>query len=217
MTGGVTSATYALVLVTAFASAPQLAAPSGAPRRRPTATVAALLAVGLPTVAQLTVAPWLLGHLRRDWAQIGGGQVWRLVTALVVQDGGLPGAAFNLVSLAVLGVAAEAAWGRRRWVVLALGAGVGAQFWGRVVQPVGAGNSVAVFGLAASLAVLGVRRGTAAQRALGAVSLLASVVLLVTGDLHGGAVAIGAAISAAWLWSPRAPGAPLGQRRASPG
>ena len=113
------------------------------------------------------------------------------MTSLVVQDGGLAGTVFNLVSLFVIGSAAEAAWGVRRWVVLALGSGVGAQLWGWLVQPVGGGNSVAVFGLAASLAVLALRRGTDVQRLLAVISLLAAMFLLLSGDIHGGAAAIG--------------------------
>lgn len=188
---------YAVVLAAAFAAA-QLPLPAAseldgaAAKRPPVATVTALIVVAVPTLAQLTVAPWLLGALQRNWAAISTGQMWRLVTSLVVQDSGLPGAAFNLTSLAVIGSAAEAAWGPRRWTAVALTSGIGAQLWGWVVQPRGAGNSVAVFGLAASLAVLALWSGTAGQRLLGSVSLLAAAVLILVGDLHGGAAAIGA-------------------------
>lgn len=198
MPEAISSVLYAVVLAAAF-----VAAPRPDPRRRlrerlPVATMVALLIVAVPTLAQLTVAPGLLGSLRRDWVAIGSGEMWRLVTALVVQDGGFAGATFNLISLAVIGSAAEAVWGWRRWLVLALAAGVGAQLWGWVVQPVGAGNSVAVFGLAAALAVVGLRREAGVHRLVGAISLLASAVLLLTGDLHGGAAAIGAAIATWW-------------------
>ena len=140
------------------------------------------------------MAPWLLGDLQRDWILIGRGQVWRLLTTLVVQDGGLAGAIFNLVALGAIGVAAEQVWGARRWTAIALAAGLGAQFWGIIVQPVGAGNSVAVFGLAASMAVLAVLRGVGIQRLVGLISLLGAAVLLVVGDIHGGAATIGAVL-----------------------
>ena len=192
-----TAVLYVVVLLAAYAGVQvQDAAPSP---RRPVATVAALLVVGLPTALQLTVVPSLLGHLQRDWTAIGSGQLWRLVTSLVVQDGGIAGTVFNLVSLAVLGTTAETEWGARRWLVVALGAGIGAQLWAAVVQPVGAGNSVVVFGLAGSLAVRSLHRGDGVQRLLGAASLLAAAVLLVTRDLHGGAVAIGSALAALLL------------------
>jgi hypothetical protein len=75
-----------------------------------------------------------------------------------------------------------------------LAAGLGAQFWGIIVQPVGAGNSVAVFGLAASIAVLAVLRGVGIQRVVGLISLAGAAVLLVIGDIHGGAATIGAVL-----------------------
>jgi hypothetical protein len=43
-------------------------------------------------LAQFTVAPALLQDLERNWTLIGRGQMWRLLTLLVVQDGGLIGA-----------------------------------------------------------------------------------------------------------------------------
>ncbi len=84
-------------------------------------------------------------------------------------------------------------WGWRRWVAILLVAGVGSQLWGLVVQPHGAGNSVATLGLAASLGVVAVESGTGLSRAMGALSLLAGAALVGLGDIHGGAVALGAA------------------------
>ncbi len=57
----------------------------------------------------------------------------------------------------MVGFFAEQVCGRRAFGVIALVSGVGAQFWGAVVQPVGAGNSVVVMGLAAAIAVANVR------------------------------------------------------------
>jgi rhomboid protease GluP len=163
-------------------------------RRVPVATVTALVVVGVPTLLQLLVAPSLLGYLERDRTAIGDGQVWRLLTSLVVQDGGLAGSIFNLVCLAVVGAVAERVWGARRWAAVALASGAAAQLWGLVVQPVGAGNSVAVFGLAASVAAVALMCGNRATRIPAAVSLLVAVALLLTGDIHGGAAAVGAAV-----------------------
>lgn len=117
------------------------------------------------------------------------------MTSLVVQDGGWSGTIFNLVALAVVGAAAEQLWGHRRWLVIAVASGVGAQFWGFVVQPVGAGNSVVVFGLAVSIGVLLLPTGTGLQRRWALVSLATAFVLLLIRDIHGGAAAIGAAVA----------------------
>ena len=160
--------------------------------RFPVATLVSVVVVAVPSAVQLLVAPSLLQVLQRDWPRILDGQWWRLLTALVVQDGGPAGTLLNLVGLAVVGFFAERTWGRMPFVLIALVAGVGAQFWGAVVQPVGAGNSVAVFGLAASLAVANVRGPSVPLRVVSAVTLTGGVVLLVLGDLHGGAFALGA-------------------------
>jgi rhomboid protease GluP len=197
MTSGLLAALYAVVLTTSFLAS-RMGPPARRPRRWPWATTVAVLVVGIPTLAQFTVAPWLLGSLQRDWALIGRGQVWRLVTALVVQDGGLVGTIFNLVALVVIGVVAEQAWGGKRWTVIALAAGLGSQFWGKIVQPIGAGNSVVVFGLAASVAVLAVVQGIGVQRLVGLISLGGAAVLLIIGDIHGGAATIGALVGLAF-------------------
>lgn len=148
---GIAAVLYVVLLVTAVRSV-QPPGDDRLSRRRgfPVATAAALPVVGIPTLFQLTVAHGLLDHLERDRVAIGRGQLWRLVTSLVVQDSGWSGAVVNLVFLVMVGTAAERAWGAWRWLVLAVASGVGAQLWGLLVQPVGAGNSVVNFGLAAS-------------------------------------------------------------------
>jgi rhomboid protease GluP len=67
------------------------------------------------------------------------------------------------------------------------------------VQPSGAGNSVLVFGLAASLHVLALRYGAAPSRVLAVLGLGTAVALLVGRDVHGGAALIGAGVSAVLL------------------
>ena len=89
VTTALLSALYAIVLTTAFAAfrVRPLATPHRA--RWPWATTVAVIIVGIPTLAQFTVAPWLLNSLERNWTLIARGQVWRLLTSLVVQDGGV--------------------------------------------------------------------------------------------------------------------------------
>jgi rhomboid protease GluP len=196
VTPGLLAVLYAIVLGTAFAAsrAPPLSPTARA--RWPWATTIAMIIVGIPTLVQFTMASSLLEDLGRNSILIARGQVWRLFTSLVVQDGGLAGAVFNLVALALIGFAAEQAWGRLRWAAIALAGALGGELWGMIVQPVGAGNSVAVFSLAASLAVLAVLRGAGVQRILGVVSLGGAALLLIIGDIHGGAATIGAVLGA---------------------
>lgn len=169
------------------------------PRLRPVATAVAFVVVAVPSVLQLTVAGGLLQAWERDPEATWSGQLWRVATALVVQDGGWVGTMVNLAVLLWIGILAEAAWGSRRWMVIALCAGLGAQLWGWLVQPHGAGNSVVVFGLAASLLVRGLAGAPLQARVAGTAGLLAAAVLLVGGDLHGGAAAIGAAVAVVLL------------------
>ena len=193
MSGAIAASAYAVVLASSVWAAGPLERPRH--RRPPLLTAGALAVIGTVSVLQLTAFPGLLGALERNRTAIADGQVTRLVTSLVVQDGGWAGTVFNLVALLVVGVTAEQLWSRRRWLLIALSAGVGAQFWGLVVQPVGAGNSVLVFGLAASLLVLALHSGPPPSRVLAVVGLLTGSVLLFRRDVHGGAVLIGAAVS----------------------
>lgn len=180
---------YVLVLCGALAVGREVV--RGGVARFPVGTLISVVIVGVPTAVQLFAASSLLSLLERDWPRTLDGQWWRVLTSLVVQDGGWSGALLNLVSLAVVGFFAEQAWGRGPYVVIALIAGIGAQFWGAVVQPVGAGNSVAVFGLAASVAVMGFRRRSVLARVASIATMLGGLLLLILGDLHGGAFALG--------------------------
>jgi membrane associated rhomboid family serine protease len=199
--GILTAVLYVVLLSLAVRAGLGLVAERGTTRHRriPIATIVATLIVGVPTVLQLTVAPSLLGTLERDPAPIASGQFWRLGTSLVVQDGGLAGSIFNLVALGVVGVVAERVWGSARWTVIALVSALAGELWGLVVQPVGAGNSVAVFGLAAAVSVVAVRHGTRMTRVTGALSLLVAAVLLAMGDIHGGAATAGALVGWAMI------------------
>jgi hypothetical protein len=81
------------------------------------------------------------------------GQWWRTVTSLFVQDGGILGTVSNLAFLALLGVLAERLAGPRWWLVAYVGAGLAGELAGYAWQPTGAGNSVAICGLAGLLIV----------------------------------------------------------------
>lgn len=181
----------ALYLVALICSAAALWAYDTGPKRFPWATVVTLVAVGVPTLIQLIWAPGLLNLLERNGPLILEGQWWRLISAFVVQDGALPGAVFNVVTLAVVGREVERLLGSARWILVAVLSVIGGELWGLIVQPVGAGNSIANFGLAAASSVLLVRVGSRRARVLAGVALLACAVLLFIGDIHGGAALVG--------------------------
>jgi membrane associated rhomboid family serine protease len=72
----------------------------------PMLTLSCFVMIGAFSLAQLIVTPSLLPSMR-DAALVRSGQLWRLVTSLLVQDGGWSGAVFNLVELLAIGAVAE--------------------------------------------------------------------------------------------------------------
>ncbi|MEV4012249.1 rhomboid family intramembrane serine protease [Nonomuraea angiospora] len=131
---------------------------------KPYTTAVVFVITAIPSLLQFAL-PGLEPALMRDPAAIGAGEWWRLGTALVVQDGGLLGTLFNLGCLAVLGYLAERAFGPARWLALYAAGAVAGEVAGYLLNDPGAGNSIAVCGLAGGLAVAA---GDRLGRALGA-------------------------------------------------
>jgi membrane associated rhomboid family serine protease len=120
-------------------------------RRFPAVTAAVLAVTAVTSVLGLVEAE-VLAALQRTPAGLHG-DWWRTATALLVQDGGVAGTVSNLFFLALLGTLAEQVAGRGRWLIAYLGAGFAGELAGYAWQPRGAGNSIAVCGLAGLLAV----------------------------------------------------------------
>ena len=78
-------------------------------------TIALTALTGFVSVAGL-ISPAVLGGLERTPAALHG-EVWRWVTSLLVQDGGILGTASNLIFLGLLGVAAEQVVGRTTMIL----------------------------------------------------------------------------------------------------
>ena len=171
-----------------------------AEERRPVVTPILCAVVAIPSLLQLAF-PTLLPALMRDAdLTLRHGQPWRIVTALVVQDGGLAGLIFNLVPLALVGLLVERLWGGRRIAILFWGTGILSQFVGFAWQPTGAGNSVGDFGLAVGLLLLcAVRARAIWPRLIALVAAVCAIRLLTLRDIHGGACLIGLAIAAGLL------------------
>jgi membrane associated rhomboid family serine protease len=107
------------------------------------------------------------------------GQWWRIFTSLFVQDS-VAGAVSNLAFLLILGALAEQVSSRGRWLAAYFGAGIAGELAGLGWQPAGAGNSVAVCGLAGILAVAAWREESRLPRAGSFVVLLWCGALLAT-------------------------------------
>lgn len=161
-------------------------------RRRPLrpgrASILVWCAVALPSLLQLTVAPELLDLGQRERAAILDGQLWRLVTSLVLQDGGWLGGVSNLAVLAVTLVLVRGVLtGRGTLVTFVAGGMVANVLTVATIGQSGAGSSMATMFLAATALVI-VRRGrpaTLAVLVLGA----AALVLVLQRDMHGLAAA----------------------------
>lgn len=120
-------------------------------RRWPVLTAVVFGVTATVNVAQFA-APTILTHLERTPAGRHG-DWWRSGTSLLVQDGGVAGTISNLLFLVVVGVAAEQIAARWAWLVAYLGAAAVGEAVGYAWQPTGGGNSVAICGLAALIAI----------------------------------------------------------------
>jgi membrane associated rhomboid family serine protease len=116
----------------------------------PRATMVVFVITAALGVAQLAF-PSLLATFSRDPSKVASGEWWRLATSLVFQDGGMAGALFNLAGLLVIGFLAERALGPARWLVLYMAGAAAGQAAGMLYGTAGAGNSIAVCGLAGGL------------------------------------------------------------------
>ena len=120
-------------------------------RRFPVVTA---VVFGLTAASNLLqfVVPGMLRHLERSPAGLHG-DWWRTATALFTQDGGVPGTLSNLAYLVAIGTIAEQTLSRPRWLLCYFGAGLVGEMAGYAWQPHGAGNSIAICGLAGAVAV----------------------------------------------------------------
>ena len=163
--------------------------------RFPKTTLVLFLAIAIPSILQF-LFPDLLLFLQRDATRFRQGEWWRLITPLFVQDGGISGTVFNLVSLAFVGTVAEQFWDTKEMLIIFFGGGLVGEIIGFLWQPVGAGNSVGNFSLAAAVALICLHRlasrfvQTAALVVLGA-----DIVLVLLKDIHGPAAVTGAILA----------------------
>jgi rhomboid protease GluP len=161
--------------------------------RVPLLTLGVLVLLALALAAQIAV-PGLLTLFERDGNAIARGDYYRLSTALWFQDGGLAGGAFNLTMLLVVGASAERLWNRWAWLLLYFGVGWSIECLALWWQPVGAGNSIAVCGLAGGLLAPSlIRPRLYGLWVIQAIGLGAAVALAWQHDIHGAAILLGAA------------------------
>jgi rhomboid protease GluP len=167
-------------------------------RRRPLRFPVGTIAIALVTLAFSVwgnLNPDILHALRRYRDRLLDGEWWRLVTPLVVQDGGWTGTIFNIAAFLVLGAMVESLFGWRWLVITYLAAGLVSEVVAyTLIRDQGfAGNSVAVMGVAGLLAVTCLLTPSPRARIPGMVGMLAGLALIVTANLHGAGFAVGGA------------------------
>jgi hypothetical protein len=172
----------------------------GAPghhRPFPVFALAATVVIGVPSLLQY-VWPILTTTLDRNPdLTLQHGQWWRVLTALLAQDGGLAGAIFNLVVVAGVTLVGEWVWGSWLALLLFLIPSLGLNLLAIVLwHAPGGGSSFASDGLLTSvcaLALLTLRDPIA--RVCAAIAILIGIALIVfLNDAHGVAILVGAAL-----------------------
>ncbi len=172
------------------------------PSRFPTLTS---ITVGLSAIVTATrlLGDGPLDALRRDPGALGHGQLWRLLSPVLVQsDAGLRNVLLVFVMCAVIGAIAEQLLTRRRWLALYLVGALVGHGLGEVLQPLEGGTSVAFVGILGGLAAYSLVGGVPQLqrfRLQAAVAIPLAVLDTVLGDIHGLPYLAGLAVATAWL------------------
>ena len=164
-------------------------------RQLPTAGLVLWLAVAVPSAMQVAL-PALYDVLNRNAAAImEDRQWWRVLTALVVQDGGVSGTLANLILLGVALVICCPLWGAGATVLTFVLAGTALNVAAVLAGAEdGAGTSGATLTLLASLPLLAfaVATGSRKRPLIGlTITAVAAIALIAVRDGHGYAVALG--------------------------
>src|SRR5580765_1335042 len=117
----------------------------------PRAAVGLWLSVAVVSALQFIVIGWY-DALARDPDQIlHHGQIWRLLTAMFVQDGWAAGTTLNLIVLALAAVPAARYFGALAMWLVFLGGGIGFNLLGALFDARGAGNWGPTMGMVCAL------------------------------------------------------------------
>lgn len=160
----------------------------------PVATIVVLAAWAVCTTLYHLGADGLFLAVRRDPEALMNGQVWRLISPVLVQ----PDSWFSVITLGVtaaaVGTFAERTFGTGRVAALLLAGALAGHSIGELWQPYSGGVSVAFCGpigaVAAYVLVARVRR----HRVAAVVLLGGAVVLCLFTDIHGPALLAGAVV-----------------------
>ena len=149
--------------------------------------------------------PAFVDALGRDPA-VHDGQVWRLVTPILVNPQGWGQILANGTGLLLWGAIVERTFGRWQWVALYLTGGVVGEVYSYAMDYYQAGSSVAIAGLLGGVAawlISGVARVPWALRVGAVIVLVRGAWLAVEGDNHGAPLLAGAVLGGVLIWRAR--------------
>ncbi len=142
------------------------------------------------------VFPGILLKFQRNTTLIREGEWWRIFTALFFQDGLIFGGITNIIFLLMIGTVSEQIVSRGAWIAVYLLTGFFAELVALYWQPVGAGNSVAYFGLASTIVLnIILQKKPGLEIYVAIISAVSAMLLLIRTDIHGAAFFIGLIIS----------------------
>ena len=171
------------------------------PRRRgvPWLTIVLVVVIGIPSIGQYVGWPAAGAALRREpRLTLHHGEWWRVLTAILAQDGGLVAAVFGLLVVAI--AVTFSSWLQGPWLTLAifLVCSIVLNLLALGWNAVGGGTSFASDGVMLSILAWGLV--TLRDRVVvisAALAIASGVLLVVLDDAHGVAILLGAAIGAA--------------------
>ena len=166
-----------------------------------------LTALTLGVTAVLTasrlVGDGVLDAVRRDPAALGHGQLWRLVSPVLVQGDRSLFAVLGVFALcSVIGATGERILPRRRWIALYFIGALAGHSAGEVFQPHQSGTSVAFAGILGGLAayaLFGCAPVLQDWRTRAAVAIPLAILDTVFRDIHGVAFLAGLLATSAWV------------------
>jgi membrane associated rhomboid family serine protease len=167
---------------------------SGVRTNAPIATIVVLACWAICTALYHLGATGLFLAVRRDPDALMSGQVWRLVSPVLVQPDPLPSAIGLAVVAVLVGVVAERTFGTPRFLVLLVAGALAGHGIGEWWQPYSGGMSVAFCGPLGALAWYVVAARIRRYLVPAVVVLVGAVVLSVIADIHGPAILAGVVV-----------------------
>ncbi|HEY5196748.1 MAG TPA: rhomboid family intramembrane serine protease [Solirubrobacteraceae bacterium] len=169
-------------------------------RRFPVLTAIAVSLTAACSASRLA-GTGLLHAFWRDPSGLEHGQLWRLLTPVLVQSDPAWVVVEVLILCGVVGALAERVFPRRRWISLYLVGALAGHSIGEFLQPHQGGTSVAFAGLLGGLAaeaLLGERPVKAVLRVEAALAIPLAIVDTAVGDIHGLPFLAGFAVAGVW-------------------